>query len=227
VSQQFAYSSKSPELAVLILAGGKSARMGTDKALIRWQGKTILERVAIAANQCSKHVYILTPRVEQYRRAIETRIGDRNGSNQHQPISEHEYKWLSESQPSKGPVWAMVQGMAEIQKRHISNHPIEWVLVLACDLPLLNPQILQTWIAHLHEIAPACLAYVPRLSQRWEPLCGFYRLAARESLLGFLSNGGKSFQAWLNGISVLEIELTAEAIAMLHNCNTPEDLNRM
>ncbi|AFY70602.1 molybdenum cofactor guanylyltransferase [Thalassoporum mexicanum PCC 7367] len=216
----------SSNLAVLILAGGQSKRMGTDKALLVWQGQPLLQRVATVAATCSEFIYILTPRarIETYQQAI----ANPNLTNNPQPIEPvepYQYQWIAESQSGQGPVVALVQGM-----QAIANHKpqIEWLLVLACDLPLLNFEILKGWIKDLAAIAPSYLAYVPKLGDRWEPLCGFYRVGAEESLSSFLVAGGKSFQKWLDRVEVEAIDLdithNQEAIEMLHNCNNPEDL---
>ena len=41
-------------LVALILAGGKSSRMGQDKALIPWKNMPMLERVYQVANKCTE-----------------------------------------------------------------------------------------------------------------------------------------------------------------------------
>ncbi len=56
------------KIAALILAGGKSSRMGgQDRVLIPRKGTPMLLRVAYTANMCCQRVYILTHRATQYR----------------------------------------------------------------------------------------------------------------------------------------------------------------
>ena len=191
----------SPFLVALVLAGGKSSRMGTDKALILWHGQPMLQRVVGAIRELPllSSVYILTPWPDRYQGQI---IGD--------------YQWLLESNPGNGPLIALCQGFAEINA--------EWILLLACDLPKLQSSILQQWSQELLTLSPEILALVPRSGERWEPMCGFYRKKARESLEAFIQQGGRSLQGWLNLIPVRSISLGQGEKEMLLNCNKPEDL---
>jgi molybdenum cofactor guanylyltransferase len=48
-----------PEVAAFVLAGGKSARMGRDKALLPWRGQTLLERALEATRAVTQDVCIV------------------------------------------------------------------------------------------------------------------------------------------------------------------------
>lgn len=185
-------------LVALILAGGKSSRMGEDKALIPWQGVPMLKRVYQVAAECTEKVYIITPWPEKY-----------------QPILPTECQWLTEYN-SEGSLMGFAQGLAQINS--------DWILLLGCDLPLLNSDIIQNWIAQLNQIAPEILALVPKQSQGWEPLCGFYRQQIKIELQKYIDRGDRSFQNLLNQISVQPLSINSQKAKMLHNCNTPSDL---
>jgi molybdopterin-guanine dinucleotide biosynthesis protein A len=102
---------------------------------------------------------------------------------------------------------------------------LEWVLLLACDLPYLQPQILQNWMTRLPTAESDTIALLPRHDQGWwEALCGFYRCRCLESLESFIPEGGRSFQRWLSRQSVQELPLSDPQ--MLFNCNTPDDIQK-
>ncbi|NJK41868.1 MAG: molybdenum cofactor guanylyltransferase [Acaryochloridaceae cyanobacterium SU_2_1] len=191
--------SAAPQIAGLILAGGQSSRMGTDKALVSWQGTPLLQRVCEAACRCCAMVFILTPWPERYQEIL---------PSQCQP--------LLEILPGQGPLLALQQGLQKISA--------PWVLLLACDLPHLQPALLGQWISQLSQLSPQTLAYVPYHAGRWQPFCGFYRQQSHESLSVYIDQGGRSFQGWLSQSSIEGFFPDADSAPMLFNCNTPQDL---
>jgi molybdopterin-guanine dinucleotide biosynthesis protein A len=58
------------KLTAIVLAGGKSSRMGQDKALIPIQGVPLLQRVCRIAETCADRVYVVTPWPERYQHLI-------------------------------------------------------------------------------------------------------------------------------------------------------------
>ncbi|MGB3656040.1 MAG: molybdenum cofactor guanylyltransferase, partial [Rivularia sp. (in: cyanobacteria)] len=190
-----------PSIAALILAGGKSSRMGSDKALVDYQGKPMLLSVYQVAAACTEQVYILTPWSDRY-----------------QSILPPDCQYLVESQPGKGPVNGLYQGLEQISA--------DWILLLACDLPLLDVEILQSWINKLPQIPASTLALVPQRSQIWEPMCGFYRKEVKTELDTFLKMGKRSFQDLLSGINVEALNVDEKTGLMLFNCNSPGDLEK-
>ena len=187
-------------LVALILAGGKSSRMGRDKALIDWQGIPMLKRVYQVAADCTERVHIITPWPERYR-----------------DILPPDCQWLIESTPGQGPLVGFTQGLAQISS--------SWVLLLGCDLPELNSDIINNWASQLASISPEILAVVPQQSQGWEPLCGFYRQEVRLNLEKYLEGGDRSFQKWLSTMPVQSLFVGETEAKMLRNYNTPSDLD--
>ena len=175
--------------------------MGTDKALVCWQGIPLLRRVCDVALACCPSVAILTPWPERY-----------------QAILPQQAQMVRELQPGQGPLVGLYQGLATIRAI--------WVLLLACDLPCLDVKVLQDWIAQLQNAEPEQLAWVPDQGGRWQPLCGFYRQTAHGALKQYIDQGGRSFQGWLAQVPVQAIAVEPEMAPMFWNCNTPEDLKR-
>ncbi len=185
-------------IAGIVLAGGKSSRMGRDKALVLVDGVPMLRRACDRALSVCDHVYIVTPWQERYQHLIPANC-----------------EFIREIQPpgeDNAAILGFAQGLAQVNT--------DWLLLLACDLPLLQVEVLQEWIEQLS--ACRAIALLPRHTKGWEPLCGFYRRDCLTALTDFINAGGRSFQSWLKQHPVQA--LTTPDAQMLFNCNTPEDM---
>lgn len=192
-------------IIAIALSGGKSSRMGRDKALLEINGEALLLRTCRTALEVADLIYIVARSQGQYQEAIAKNLS-------------HSYLVLD--QEFDGALVGFWQGIQAI------SIPADWFLLLACDLPNLQGNILQIWANQLADLPETAIAYLPRYvdessQKQWEPLCGFYRWQCQDSLREFINNGGRSFQKWLSNQEVVEIENTP--LAMLFNCNTPED----
>ena len=190
------------KIAVLVLAGGKSSRMGRDKALLEIEGKSLLQRACEVAVSLTSEVYVLTSWPDRYRSTLTK-----------------ECQFLVEYNPGSGPLVALTQGLTEIAA--------EWILLLACDLPLLEAQIIQNWANQLTTVPISTLAIVPYQNSRWEPLCGFYHRQSLSSLQTFIESGGSSFQVWLSQIAAIPLPVGEREAVMLSNCNTLEEFEQL
>ena len=194
------------KLTAIVLAGGRSLRMGQDKALIRIQGVPLLQLVCGIAGSCADTVYVVTPWQERYQHLLLPKC---------QLIREVPlFGAVGEEQPPNGPLIGFAQGLAHVET--------EWVLLLACDLPKLQVSVLQEWTAFLDGVGDGAIAALAHHPKGWEPLCGFYHRRCLPNLLDFIHQGGRSFQDWLQQQPVQVLPVREPS--MLLNCNTPEDL---
>ena len=119
--------------------------MGRDKSLVLWQGVPLLRRVYDVAAAVVGEVSIMTP------------WGDR-----YQEILPPGYHWFADEQPGEGPLVALQQVLRESNPAEV-----DWIWLLGCDLPSLNPEILQRWLENLENSTPEDLvarrAIAPRL----------------------------------------------------------------
>jgi molybdenum cofactor guanylyltransferase len=98
-----------PTLGALILTGGRSARMGRDKADIEWDGQTGVDRIAAVARDAGAET-VLT-------------VGGRGYGHPH----------VAETHPNGGPVAGIVTGSAALRAKGVTR-----ALVLACDTPTIE-----------------------------------------------------------------------------------------
>lgn len=189
-------------LTAIVLAGGRSSRMGQDKALIPIDGVPLLQLICQIAESCADTVYVVTPWTERYQHLL--------------PPQSKFIREVPSSEPlPHGPLIGFAQGLAQVQT--------DWVLLLACDLPKLQVGVLQEWAAELKSVEDEAIAALVQGEKGWEPLCGFYHRRCLPSLMEYLNQGGRSFQGWLKQHPVYALSLAKPE--MLFNCNTPQDLD--
>ncbi len=193
------------KIIAIVLSGGKSSRMGRDKALLEINGETLLLKTCRTALQVADSVYVVAKSRSQYQEAIASNLSQFS---------------LVLDQQFDGALIGFWQGIQAIAS------PADWFLLLACDLPNLQADILKFWANQLIDLPESAIAYLPRYldgnsRKQWEPLCGFYRWQCQDSLGEFIKEGGRSFQKWLCDQEVIEIAIAPSP--MLFNCNTPDD----
>jgi molybdenum cofactor guanylyltransferase len=195
-------------LTAIILAGGKSSRMGQDKALIQIDGIPLLQKVYEVAAACSQQVIVVTPWQERYQQLLPHTC---------KFVQEMHLTATSDDTQNHGPLVGFAQALATVET--------EWVLLLACDLPNLDVPTLKKWANRLNKIEDNSIALLVKHHKGWEPLCGFYRQLCLPSLNEFISQGGRSFQKWLAHNPVAALPNSDPEI--LFNCNTPEDVMKI
>lgn len=103
-------------MAAIILAGGKSARMGRDKALMSWGDKSLLEHMVTIVREVSERIIISADEADKY--SIE-------GTDM----------VVSDEYPGTGPLGGILTGLNCVESGY---H-----IVVACDLPFLRPEMLR------------------------------------------------------------------------------------
>jgi molybdopterin-guanine dinucleotide biosynthesis protein A len=146
-------------MKLLILAGGKSKRMGRDKALIERPDSTRqLDHIIALARSISSDILISTNTPE-----IVT-----NGT----PI-------LPDLNPGDGPLGALAS--------FHQSYPAESVLLIGCDLFLLDNETI-THLIESHSSEQAASSYKSRIDGRPEPLCAIYEPTALSKAPQALAN---------------------------------------
>ena len=146
------------ELRGLILTGGRSRRMGQDKALMRLASKTLLEFTHDLLQECLKSVYVSIK---------EDQIGE--------PIRS-KFKLIIDEYSQSGPM----AGILSAHKKHLHS---AW-LVVACDMLSLDKKTLAHLISERDASFDATAFNSPK-DNLPEPLCAIYE---PDLLSGILEN---------------------------------------
>ena len=179
----------------LVLAGGKSSRMGSDKALLIQDGKTQLSRAVALLAEHVERVFVST-RADQ--------AGDAERSKFEQIVDRHE---------DMGPVAGILSAME-------SNRQVSW-LVLACDLPNIDDATISLLVEQCSADHPVT-AFESVHDGLPEPLCAIYRPQSRAVIDNFVEQGIICPRNMLiNSDTHLLTQPNPDA---LHNINSPEDL---
>ena len=188
-------------IAAIILAGGKSTRMGRDKALLKIDDSPLLTHICSEVGNVLNLVCVVTPWIDKYREIVP------------ESVRLIEENIVIPDAESNCPLIGFYQGLQKIDA--------EWILLLACDLPNVNSEAIQQWCQYLPEVADKEIALLPYSEKGYEPLCGFYRRSCLPLLKNYIDRGGKSFQKWLSQHPVRELPISDRSI--LFNCNTWND----
>lgn len=188
------------DVTAFVLTGGRSARMGRDKALLRLQdGETFLEHAIATCGAVAGQVGIVGPR---------SRYGP--------------YAWAGEIvediYPDCGPLGG-IHAALSITKT-------DWNLCLAVDLPAVNAVLLR-WLLEQARSAGKLIS-VPNMGGRQQPLCAVYRRAFREvaekALKANRNKVNGSFPPEETHV-IAETDIVAAGFDpnMFANVNTPEE----
>lgn len=188
-----------PPLYGLVLAGGKSMRMGYDKSVIQWHGMEQRYYMADLLKNVCEDVFI-SCRAEQQNEI------DKN------------YKTLVDNYEGAGPLIGILSAFK-------TKPDVAW-LVTACDLPLLDLPTLQYLIQNRDA---SCIAttFKSPFDGLPEPLITIWEPSSYERLQAHISDGYTCpRKALLKNETNVKI-LTPPNPDALMNANTPDDAERV
>lgn len=185
----------------IILAGGKSSRMGEDKALLPYNGMTLLEHVVSTVRTLAGDIVVVADAPEKYTLPCGRLVTD--------------------TFPDSGPVGGILTGLTTLGP---GSH-----IVVACDMPALNVGVLQLllkaatpeWDAIVPEIngqpEPLCAVYRHTAAPRLMSFLESGKRSAREAL------GALRVKRVGEGV----LRRLDPTLSCFTNINTPEDFETL
>lgn len=184
-----------PRLNALVLAGGRSTRMGRDKAALEHAGRSQLEHAVELLRPFVSEVFV-SVRADQRDDPLRSRFAQ-----------------IVDAGDVQGPA-------AGIRAAQAHDPAAAW-LVVACDLPHLDATTLAQLVAQ-RDPTKSATAYRSSHDGLPEPLCAIWEPGSAAALEAFLATGRNCPRKFLiNSDTLLLDQPHPEA---LDNVNTPEDL---
>jgi len=178
--------------------------MGRPKAHLELGGRTILERVREVLAPAVSRILVVTSRPTDFLNV--------------------DLEIVRDLAPGLGPVGGLATGLFYART--------DWVLLLACDLPFVRPELVDYLARRASETKPGARALIPRHAKGWEPLLAAYARGCQTTARKLMLRPNSSLLDL--GDAGVRIEAVDEAtlrgldpeLASFVNLNTPQDLEQ-
>lgn len=196
-------------IEAFILIGGRSSRLGRDKALVQLGARTLAERAlaTVRNSHVASKIFFVAGDETQF--AIEAIRLDALF------------------------VFDLIEGRGPLGGIHsaLSNATTEWILVLACDYPLVTPELLKFLSKKISDEFGVIVPEQP--DGRLQPLCAFYNVKKSLPVIDEIIHRPRASPPMQEVVNLLnprivkpaKYALTArEPQTLFLNINTEEDL---
>jgi molybdopterin-guanine dinucleotide biosynthesis protein A len=184
-----------------VVAGGRSRRMGRDKALLPWGESTLLDHAVQRLQSVCSDVRILSgPEVRYLDRGLVV---------------------LPDQWPDAGPLGGLHAGLSAL------GEPDDLALFLAVDVPFVPVELLVA----LRDAAAGYDAVVPVAAGGPQPLCAAYRATCRAAIEERLRKDERRMTSFWPGVRVrempdAEVRPFGDPARLFLNVNDADDLAR-
>lgn len=189
------------KLSAAVLAGGASSRMGRDKSLLTLNGERLIERVVQRLRLLSDDLMVVTNTPQKY------------------AFLPDDIRFIPDiTGPGQGPLAGIASAVSAAQH--------ERVVVVATDMPFLNPTLLR----YLATLAPTADVIVPVIAEDGYPetLHAVYAKSALPAITAQLASGRRKITHFFRDVQVRkvprqEIEGLDPKWLSFFNANTPDE----
>lgn len=187
------------EISGVILTGGKSSRLGQDKALLKLNAETLLEIMVKKFKRVSSDVILVGSKKAEYPAKLSENV-----------------TIVEDIIPKRGPLAGILTGLELSQNKYS--------LVAACDMPFIGLEL----VKHLMRTADDVDAVVPQSPSGVEPLCALYSKSCIPAVRNNLKKNNRivSFfsEVKVKYIAVDEVRRIDPNFLSFFNINTAKEL---
>ena len=199
---------KRPPFSVVILAGGRSLRMQSDKAFLVYRGSSFISRIVAEASRVCENILVVIGEKEKGK--FEADLGKRA-------------RVVNDAHHPGSPLAGMLTAFDLLKDGYAA--------VIACDTPLVKGEVLEA----LRDLAVSHSAAVPLWeSGKIEPLCSVYHVGeAREASVKAIEAGRLKCRDMIsllpdvNYVPVAGLRMIDPSLESLINVNTPGDFSAL
>jgi molybdopterin-guanine dinucleotide biosynthesis protein A len=185
----------SKNITGVILAGGKSSRMGTDKGFLKLNGKLFIEHIIAALTPFVSEIIIVS---------------------NHPEYDNFKLKRVPDFVENAGPLAGVYSGL--LASKTENN------LVLSCDIPLINSEILAELVRQIDDVSEIIQI---ESNGKTMPLISVYNKSCETVFSSLLNQGERRLRFAVNQCKVKNILLNKEQEKRVSNINTPEQLKEI
>ncbi|WP_232698797.1 molybdenum cofactor guanylyltransferase [Brevibacillus daliensis] len=189
-------------VCAVVLAGGKSSRMGSPKELLPWRGTTLIENLINQIMKVKLPCVLVSNTPEELPPALQ----------HHDKI-----QIIRDQGESCGPISGIFSAM---RKRHE-----EWYLVLSCDLPFVEANDLLHLLTLIEQVDDHIQAIIPSVGGRVQPLFALYHKGSENIWRASLDHGDYRVIKAVESMPYRIVELPESVLSAttLFNMNSPVD----
>lgn len=185
---------KNKEISGLVLAGGKSSRMKSDKSTLEYHG---IAHEVYTAKLLNKFCH-------------KTYISKSSGASE----TNSSFEIIPDNYPDIGPIGGIHSAMSHIKGP---------ILVLPCDLPFINDQLITTLIENRNQESDAS-CYINMQTKHIEPLIAIYEYSIAPKIQAAIDLKEFSLHKLLNKLELHTINLPDDRTVF--NANDDSDYKR-
>ncbi|SDO12557.1 molybdenum cofactor guanylyltransferase [Alkalicoccus daliensis] len=194
--------SASPEITGVILAGGKSSRMGENKALLPLGNKSAVEHVVDKIRPQAEELLLI--------------------SNEPEVFSYLEINTAADLRPFEGPLAGIEAAMTAVDS--------EWYLIAACDMPLIQKSVIE-YLCNVSNKTQSN-AVIPEIQGKQHPLLALYHRDCLPAISAVLDAQKRAIKSMLDSVTfdtvtehdMIEAGISeSEIVSSFYNMNRPAE----